>query len=267
MSTLKTAMAAVKTYAGLSLPYVITSQIALWGIYCVTKRNALIDCAWVFNHFLIGTSIATGGFLNLAGVTANPKNAITLLLLGLWTARLGGHLLTERVLTPYTDARYVQLMKRGGERGHYIKFLVQYLLQGILTCFCAFPLYFALSPSTAIGAPQILGWSLALIGIVGEAIADNQLKEYKKRGDKGGILREGLWTKSRHPNLFFEVVTWFGFAIAGIDSIGGLSGLIGPIGLYLVMNYVTIPITERSMQKTRPNWKEYVRETNKFLPF
>mmetsp|Transcript_41768 Transcript_41768/g.37198 ORF Transcript_41768/g.37198 Transcript_41768/m.37198 type:complete len:85 (+) Transcript_41768:410-664(+) len=60
------------------------------------------------------------------------------------------------------------------------------------------------------------GAALAFIGIVGEAVSDSSLEEFKRKKIRGGILKSGLWKYSRHPNLFFELMAWTGFAIMGI---------------------------------------------------
>ena len=39
-------------------------------------------------------------------------------------------------------------------------------------------------------------------------------------------------------------------------------GLLGPVLLLLIMIYLTIPVTEKSMKSRRPNWDEYEKETN-----
>ena len=165
MSTLKVAGVAFKSFAMLAMPPIMVSQLTLWGVYCVTKRNAIIDVGWVFNHFLVGLSVATGMFSNFGAINANPAIAVTLGLLGLWTARLGGFLFTERVVKPYSDSRYEALVSKTHEKGHYLKFLRQFIVQGCLTCVTAFPLYFALSGNPVIGPVQIVGWSIAFLGI------------------------------------------------------------------------------------------------------
>ena len=43
--------------------------------------------------------------------------------------------------------------------------------------------------------------------------------------------------------------------------------MIGPISLWAVVYLLSIPITEESMKKTRPNWEEDIKGTNAFLPF
>lgn len=60
-----------------------------------------------------------------------------------------------------------------------------------------------------------------------------------------------MWKKSRHPNLFFDLVIWFSLSLASIRGIYDLPALFGPIGLYLVMTKLTVPLTERLMKKKR----------------
>ena len=82
------------------------------------------------------------------------------------------------------------------------------------------------------------------------------------------IYHEKLWIKSRHPNLFFELVTWVGFAIAGLTE-WKLSwlGFIGPLWLFVLMWFVTIPITEEYMASSRKNWGDWLKKSNKLWIF
>ena len=162
-------------------------------------------------------------------------------------------------------------------------FFFQFFLQAVMVVFPASPVYFifGFSRQTAI-ADQWSFWvgiAIAVLGTCGSTLADVQLERYKheQQADAArtgrrtkGLCRSGLWAKSRHPNLFFEVVTWVGFALLGVDeqvSLVSLYGLAGPVFLYLIMRYLTIPITETSMRKSRPNWDELIADTNMFLPF
>lgn len=81
----------------------------------------------------------------------------------------------------------------------------------------------------------------------------------EKKVDKfDNIFHEGLWRKSRHPNLFFELVAWIGFALMGLnDYTISFLAFLGPICLWAIMYYLTIPISEKSMAKSRKNWDEF----------
>jgi len=90
----------------------------------------------------------------------------------------------------------------------------------------------------------------------------------KKEDDFSNIFHEGLWKKSRHPNLFFELLVWIGFAISGVTEweISWIAFL-GPIFLWAVMWWVTIPITEEYMAKSRSNWPKWLKKSNKLWIF
>ena len=93
------------------------------------------------------------------------------------------------------------------------------------------------------------------------------IREKKKSDKYSDIFNEGLWRKSRHPNLFFELVTWIGFALMGLnDYTISWMAFLGPFLLWAVMYFLTIPISEKSMAKSRKNWDDFVKETNMFIP-
>lgn len=114
----------------------------------------------------------------------------------------------------------------------------------------------------------VAGSILLLVGTIGETVSDYQLARFK-RESKGGILKTGLWTYSRHPNLFFELVAWFGLSVLGMNNEAfDLFGLVAPFLLWCVMNFLTIPVTEKVMAKNRGEiFKVHQKNTNKFLPF
>lgn len=49
----------------------------------------------------------------------------------------------------------------------------------------------------------------------------------------------------------------------GISLIPFISNII----LFCIMRYMTIPITERHMRATRPDYEEFKSKTNRFFPF
>ena len=140
----------------------------------------------------------------------------------------------------------------------------------------------------------IVGATMSLIGILGQTLADHQLRQYKakreslKKSDSDplgnvyqslddpaslgedprfpGTFKGGLWRKSRHPNLFFDLTTWIGFFIAGLNDFSfSWIGIIGPIMLFISMQFLTTPLTEKTMAYTRPYWEQHVKESTKFL--
>mmetsp|Transcript_55987 Transcript_55987/g.64245 ORF Transcript_55987/g.64245 Transcript_55987/m.64245 type:complete len:266 (+) Transcript_55987:68-865(+) len=239
-------------------------MVIFWGIYLIIKNAALVDFGWVANYLLIGC-----GLFALVAKTHNYKFYLFFGLLIAWSFRLGGYLLSTRVCRSYKDPRYEKLSENSSNKAVY--FFLNYQLQGILATICASTLYFTFRRDDVDNLYTIvIGSVMIAIGIIGEAVADQQLWNYKNRKDKpkGAIFQEGLWKKSRHPNLFFELMVWFGFAVTGINDNGiEALGFIGPIVLWAVMNFLTIPISEKHMYDTRPDYPDFVKNTNKFIPF
>jgi len=60
--------------------------------------------------------------------------------------------------------------------------------------------------------------AVVFFALVGEATADIQMSNYRASrksnpANTAPVMTEGLWKYSRHPNYFFEVSVWAGFAI------------------------------------------------------
>lgn len=267
----ETIVAALKDLFLKQLPKVALLELVMFGLSRVINNPTLVDVTWCLNHWLVGTSIATNNFTNLSLVFSGPKNTIHFALLSAWLARLGGFLLYTRIIKPYVDPRYKGLAAKAKVNENLYYFL-QFQGQGVLSVLTALPLYFLFNQSSQqLGWNNYLGIAMAAVGLVGEAVADQTLYNFKQnRKDKSEELRTGLWKKSRHPNLFFELVFWFGLATSAVDP-NNLKGtawaFAGPLFLFYVMNNLTIPITTSHMKKTKPNYLETIKNTNKFWPF
>ena len=272
-------------------------MLILWLAFLCTNITCIVDFGWVLNHWVVGISLCLQYYARV-----NYRGWVELGILTFWFALLGGALL-HRVIQAQPDKRYEELGKSKVPRPLF--FFIQYELQAILLIFTATPLYFVFRnyEEDNVRWNFIVGGLISIVGICLEALSDYQLRKYKNSkaalkkakkeqenqigGNNGqtdqysrldshpdedpkfpGVLKSGLWKRSRHPNLFFELLLWTGFAIAGLnDYTISFLGFLGPIFLYLIMNYLTLPLTEKTMADTRPYWKEYEKETNKFLPF
>lgn len=63
-------------------------------------------------------------------------------------------------------------------------------------------------------------------------------------------------------------MTWIAFAASGVFSIQDIAAFGGPLALRLMMDLVTVPITEKEMKKSSgEQFTEYVKRTHKFWPF
>ena len=126
-------------------------------------------------------------------------------------------------------------------------------------------------PIATLCAQDFLGATILAVSIVGEAIADAQLKRFRSRpASRGKVCDEGLWRWSRHPNYFFQWLGWLAYPVIAIapGHPFGFAALLAPLFMFCILNYVTgVPPLEAQMARSRGEaWRAYVARTSRFFP-
>lgn len=135
-----------------------------------------------------------------------------------WALRLGTFLL-RRIERVGKDARFDQIKHDPG------RFLTAWSLQGlwvVLTGLAAFILIIEPTHPRRVDAFSLTGWAIWGIGFAIEVVADRQKSAFNARPEsKGRWIDEGLWSRSRHPNYFGEILLWTGVFISGLGVYRG----------------------------------------------
>ena len=67
-----------------------------------------------------------------------------------------------------------------------------------------------------------IGLVVWVVGLGMEAIADAQKRRFRADpANKGRFIGRGLWSWSRHPNYFGEILLWVGVAIVALPVLRG----------------------------------------------
>tara|TARA_B100001109_G_scaffold214178_1_gene182792 strand:- start:57 stop:521 length:465 start_codon:yes stop_codon:yes gene_type:complete len=119
-----------------------------------------------------------------------------------------------------------------------------FTLSGLWVTLCSMCALVAISSSEGIvmNALTYIGIILFIIGFSIEVIADNQKTAFRSiEANKDSFITSGLWSKSRHPNYFGEVLLWFAIAVISFSSLEGLQliTLISPLFTYILLVYVS----------------------------
>ena len=175
-----------------------------------------------------------------------------------------------RILVPgHQDRRYLQLQEAWGNRYQASLFRF-YQYQGLSVFVLALVFAVIAANPAPLGPLGWIGAGLIAAGIGGEGLADRQLQAWRAKPENHGkTCRAGLWAFSRHPNYFFEIWVWLGWALMALST-----PLWGPLGLvpFAVMSgalifFTGIPANEAANLPSKPDYAAYQREVSALIPW
>jgi steroid 5-alpha reductase family enzyme len=222
---------------------VIVSHMSLiWLWYRITNNPSVVDVGWA-------SGLTISGLVYLSQHALSMRTLVLGMALLMWGVRLGGYLWWTRIRQKHVDKRYTALSQSWNTKKP-LGFFINFQLQGVFIFIVSVSWYFiALSPSNTINLIDWVGIVCFIIALSLESLADLQLQRFKK-AYPGQVCNHKLWRFSRHPNCFFEWLIWCSFTLFAISSPYGALSLISPLALYLIMVFITIPITERESIKS-----------------
>ncbi|WP_158797754.1 DUF1295 domain-containing protein [Pedobacter sp. L105] len=238
---------------------------AVWLWARKIENAGVVDVFWSFNFPVIAIII----FFLGTGLQARKLMICSMVVLA--GIRLGVHL-WNRVIghLEEEEGRYKQLRKEWAPKANQ-KFFFFFQFQAISNVILAVPFFLiGLNPAPQINALEYTGLGLWVIAVVGEAMADWQLQQFKKDpANKGEVCAAGLWYYSRHPNYFFQSLMWIAYFVFALSAPLGWIAMISPaIILYLLFNVTGIPATEEQSLRSRGDkYRQYQQTTSAFFPW
>jgi len=240
-----------------------------WLVQQHTGNSGWVDTIWTFGLAAVG---AVAALTPLSAGTPASRQVLVAIFLGVWAARLGAHI-AHRTMHITDDPRYAALIRGWGpDARRHMFFLLQ--KQAIVSIPLATSAYLAAHNSDPEWRVQDwLAVVVMLTALLGEAIADGQLRRFRRDpANRGKVCDVGLWRYSRHPNYFFEWLGWIAYPLLAIDLNGGFGwgflALCGPLCMYWLLAHVSgIPPLERHMLASRGNaYRAYQQRTSAFFP-
>lgn len=234
----------------------------VWIASLFLKDVSIVDSFWGFGFGAIALALY---FVNDGG----EAQAILTLLVSLWSLRLGLHLFIRWSAEPEEDHRY-QAMRRNNPGFWWRSLYIVFGLQGLLMWVIALPVQIALSVPAV--SANLWIYPAALISVSGlliETFADIQLNAFRRNPEnKGKVLNIGLWSVSRHPNYFGDALFWWGIWCVSVTiSLKALFVIFAPaLMTFLIVKISGADLLEKSLVKTRPGYKDYMAQTNRFIP-
>ena len=247
---------------GLSL--VVVMMLVLWLISILTKNAGYVDLGWVLGLVILA-SVYT-----IYGPGYPIRKLLILSMVALWGARLSSLLIQRFLRDQREDSRYQKIRQSWGARANF-NFFFFFQFQGLLDVLLSVPVLLAcFNVDYRLSIFELLGLSTWVVGILGESLADEQLRTFKMNpANKGKTCQSGFWYYSRHPNYFFEWLIWVGYFIFALGSPWGWLSVISPlIMLHFLLNVSGVPLAEEQSFKSRgEEYRAYQRTTSVFVPW
>ncbi len=238
--------------------------VVAWWLALKWDNYSIVDAVWALSIGLVGVCWLAAGEVSLKIIVAG-------IMLLLWSLRLGLHLERRiRKAHPEEDARYRKLREVWEGRVPQAFFWF-FQAQAISVLLLALPfLFIGLDSESSWSFWESAGLAVAIIGIIGEGVADAQMTRFKSGNPSHReICQTGLWRYSRHPNYFFESVIWIGFYTYACGSAWGWTTFHAPaIITFLLLKVTGIPPTEASaVQRKGDAYRHYQKTTSAFIPW
>ncbi len=258
--------------------YLVSSDSILIGgipvIYLCLAFSFFVNWLVFFPSFILKTEryfdlfgsitfISIASFAIYSKVTFEPElvdhRSIALaLLIVVWAVRLGSFLFI-RVLKEGHDKRFSETKKS------FSSFLMWWSMQAFwafMTSVCAVVAITSLN-SKGLDVLYYFAFFLWLIGFIFQAVADSQKSRFKSNiNNKNKFINVGLWSISRHPNYFGEIVMWIAVALISLPVLSGWQhvSLVSPFFVYLLLTRASgIPILEERAEKKWGGDESYIR--------
>ena len=248
----------------------IVSFLTHWMIAApslITSSEKYFDFTGMVATLLV---VLTAMFALLSsGAQVSIRSVFVASFVSVWTLRLG-IFLYKRIVKAGEDTRFRDIKKS------FPKFLMTWTLSALwvfLTTVNAITLI-ALNPLEPIGIFFIMGALLWLLGFGFEVIADRQKKYFSEQPkNEGRFITQGLWSVSRHPNYFGEIILWAGIAIISLPFLSGWQyvTLVSPVFVFLLLTRISgLPFLEDKAEKKWGEDKDYIeykKRTPILVPF
>ncbi|GEB46663.1 hypothetical protein MTE01_26080 [Microbacterium testaceum] len=205
------------------------------------------------------TFIAVSIALALLAPAQDARGWILAAMVVVWAARLGSFLFA-RVHRAGTDGRFDEI------KTNPLRFFQVWCIQGLWVALTASAAWIAMSADAADRAPldgfAVAGIVVWLTGMVFEVVADLQKQAFRADpANRGEFIRTGLWSRSRHPNYFGEILVWVGVFLVAVPVLQGWQwvAVLSPLFVVLLLTRVSgIPLLEKRADERWGDRSDYL---------
>jgi steroid 5-alpha reductase family enzyme len=245
----------------------LTGTLVIFGFSIYYDNSSTYDPYWSVAPILIGI------YWIIAGNPSSEnriRQVVVIALVLTWAVRLTLNWAVRWRGMTHEDWRYVDLRLQHGAIYWVVSFFGIHLMPTVLVFLGCLSLFPSLSaPTRGFGALDLVAILFTGTAIVIETRADLDLNRFAQATkDSGLLLRTGIWSVSRHPNYFGEILFWWGLYIfAWVANPKYWWTVIGPLSITALFTFISIPMIEKRMLAHKPEYGDYMKTTSVLIPW
>lgn len=251
-----------------------------WSLLGIVLIVCAVLCAVGFYKFVYflsigyGFAVAGGGIAILIMSIVNPTAtpiwlvAIQALLFLAYGIRLSGFLLVRELKNASfkkTDVAKDTLAKNNEKKMPVFVLATIWVFVSILYTAQVSPMLFRYNNASEDILVPIIGVVISILGLVLEAVADNQ-KSAQKKENPNMVATKGLYKIVRCPNYLGEIIFWTGIFVSGTTTYATVGQWITAIIAYICIVYIMFNGAQRLEKRQMARYgedKEYNDYANK----
>ena len=241
----------------------VIATLVIYGFGVLIDNQSVYDPYWS-----VAPPVIVIAWIVTLDVTLHLPVVLLLMAILFWSIRLTYNFIINFDDFSYQDWRYVMLHDKHPGLWLLTNLFGINLMPTIIVFIQLIGAYHVLLNAATINVMFVLGFILSVSAAFIQYISDKQMMAFRMdhKQDKGSI-DQGLWSYSRHPNYFGEVMMWWGIYLMYLSVVRTLDWqIVSPLLMTALFLFISIPMMEEKL-KERPGYTDYQEEVSVLVPF
>lgn len=241
----------------------VIATLIVWAFGLIIKNASAYDPYWSVIPPLIIT-----GWIIIEGVVLSFGVVLLILAVFFWAIRLTYNWALNWRDFSHQDWRYPMIRQNKPELWFFSNLFGINMMPTLIVFLQMVPAYFLLQSEPGFSLWMVLGFLMSIAATLIQYISDRQMYVFREdHKNQNKCISIGLWKYSRHPNYFGEVLMWWGVWVMYAGAVRVDFLIIAPIMMTALFLFISIPMMEKKILMSRPEYQEYRDSVSMLVPF
>ncbi|MGA8847528.1 MAG: DUF1295 domain-containing protein [Nocardioides sp.] len=242
----------------------LLATLVIFGFSRVYRNSSFYDAYWS----VVPPLLLFYWWSQSDGVDGWRAGLVALVVL-LWAVRLTANWAYAWPGLHHEDWRYPLLRERAGRFDVLADLFGIHLIPTIQVFLGCLPMYVALTRAGRdVGIIDVVAVLVGVGAVALETISDLQMHRFVRERQPGQVMDRGVWSWSRHPNYFGELMFWSSLALFGLAAAPGDAWwlFVGVLAMLAMFLGASIPMMEERSLQRRPQYQQVIARVPMLVP-